>query len=1000
MSASTIQPDYSFDTNPGRTDNPVPPGRKTSCALERYFSTAGVHPFDQIEWERRTAVITDEKGEVVFEQNDVEVPAAFSQLATKVVVSKYFYGELGTDQRETSFKELVHRVTRTIADWSFEDGVFDTKEQSQLFYEELTWLTVNQYAAFNSPVWFNVGLFHVKGIAGSNHNFYWDKTSQQIKPCRSSYEYPQSSACFIQSVEDTMEGIMALATSEAMLFKHGSGTGTDFSTLRSSREKLSGGGKPSGPISFMRVYDQIAAVVKSGGKTRRAAKMQSLKVHHPDIKEFVTCKADEERKAWALIEQGYDGSYNGPAYGSIMFQNSNFSVRVTEEFMKAVENDKSFNTFAVTTGDITDTYDAREIMRLISEGTRICGDPGVQYDTTINNWHTCPNSGRINASNPCSEYMFLDNSACNLASLNLMRFRQSDGSFDIESFRRAVRIMIIAQELLVDRGSYPTVEIAQNSHDFRPLGLGYANLGALVMSLGMPYDSPEARALAGALTAIMTGTAYAVSAELAERLGPFACFEKNRQPMLHVIALHRQAVGDIDAKLCPTDLLDAARHSWEQALVRGTAHGFRNSQATVLAPTGTIGFLLDCDTTGIEPDIALVKYKLLAGGGMFKIVNNTVTMALGHIGYSPTEISEIIAAIEQDDTIETAEVLKPEHLPIFDCAFKAAKGRRAIHHLAHLRMMSAVQPFLSGAISKTVNMPEESTVEDIMETYMTGWRLGLKAIAVYRDGSKRSQPLSTKKNQLSEVASKQETVEAAEPTNPLERRPQRIRLPQTRYSITHKFDVGGHEGYLTVGLYQDGQPGELFITMAKEGSTVGGLMDAFGTCISMALQYGVPLQTLVEKFSHSRFEPAGMTSNREIPFAKSLIDYIARWLGITFLPGYREQNVPKRPSDKKKNNNSTPAKPPMPPTEPSPDFGNIIDRIDGLLSRVTQTDAPAVEAPTMTSFEDRAELMAGFNGQFSHFQSDAPACDNCGSITVRNGSCYRCYNCGNSMGCS
>ena len=1000
MPASAVHSDHGNEANPSEPRIPVPAGRKMPCLVQRYFSTAEVHPFDQMEWERRTAVIADENGEVVFEQNDVEVPSMFSQLATKVVVSKYFYGELGEEERETSFKELVHRVTRTIADWGLEDGVFDTKDQSQLFYEELTWLTANQYAAFNSPVWFNVGLFHVRGIAGSNHNYYWQKTTDEIEPCCNSYEYPQSSACFIQSVDDTMEDIMSLATSEAMLFKHGSGTGTDFSSLRSSREKLSGGGKPSGPLSFMRVYDQIAAVVKSGGKTRRAAKMQSLKINHPDIKEFITCKADEERKAWALIEQGYDGSYNGAAYGSIMFQNSNFSVRVTDEFMKGVENDDTFDTFAITTGEVVDTYDAREMMRLVAEGTHVCGDPGVQYDTTINNWHTCPNNGRINASNPCSEYMFLDNSACNLSSLNLMKFRQGDGGFDVESFRRAVRIMVIAQELLVDRGSYPTAEIARNSHDFRPLGLGYANLGALLMSLGLPYDSPEGRSLAAAITAIMTGTAYATSAELAERLGSFTYFEKNRQPMLHVISMHRQALQDIDPQLCPAEMLDAARHAWQEALTSGTAHGFRNAQASVLAPTGTIGFMMDCDTTGIEPDIALVKYKLLAGGGMLKIVNNTVSLALEHLGYSSGEISEIIGAIEQDDTIETCDVLKPEHLAIFDCAFKAAKGRRTIHYLAHVRMMAAVQPFLSGAISKTVNMPEESTIDEIMETYMTSWQLGLKAVAIYRDGSKRSQPLSTKKDEMVEAAGGSGD-ESTEQFNPLERRPQRIRLPNTRYSITHKFDVGGHEGYLTVGLYEDGQPGELFITMAKEGSTVGGLMDAFGTCISMSLQYGVPLQSLIEKFSHSRFEPAGMTSNRDIPFAKSLIDYIARWLGITFLPGYRENNVPKRPSDKK--NNDTPAnKPPLPPTETPSDFGNIIDRIDGIITRVTQTDTGTTdEAVALEArFEDRAGMMADFNGQFSHFQADAPVCDNCGSITVRNGSCYRCFNCGNSMGCS
>ncbi len=863
--------------------------------IQRYFSQAGIHPFEQLEWEIRTAKISGEKGEIVFEQNDVEVPAGMSQLATQVIASKYFYGEIGTSERERSFKELVHRVSRTIADWGFEDGLFGSEEQRELFYEELTWLTVNQYAAFNSPVWFNVGLHHVKGVSGSKHNYHWAPETETIEPCENSYEFPQASACFIQKVGDTMEDIMSLATSEAMLFKHGSGTGTDLSTLRSSREKLSGGGRPSGPLSFMRVFDQIAAVVKSGGKTRRAAKMQSLKIHHPDIREFICCKMDEEKKAWALIEQGYDGNYNGDAYGSVMFQNANLSVRITDEFMEAVEKGGTFETIAVTTNKVVEKIDAGEIMDLIAEGTRICGDPGLQYDTTINNWHTCPNSGRINASNPCSEYMFVDNSACNLASLNLMKFRREDGSIDVESLRKAVRVIIIAQELLVDRGSYPTAEIAKNSHDFRPLGLGYANLGCLLMSLGLPYDSDQGRALAASITAVMTGTAYRVSAELAEALGTFNEFEQNRKPMLKVIRRHRDAVNEINELCCSEDLYAAAGQAWQEALSVGEKFGYRNSQVTVLAPTGTIGFMMDCDTTGIEPDIALVKYKLLAGGGMLKIVNNTVKMALERLGYDQKQIANIVAAIEEDDTIETAADLEPEHLPVFDCAFKAAKGKRSIHYLAHVKMMAATQPFLSGAISKTVNMPTESTADDIREVYMTAWRLGLKAVAIYRDGSKRSQPVSSKKG--NNTLGKEQASEAAVETKVkivTENRPFRKRLPQTRQSLTHKFDVAGHEGYLTVGLYEDGQPGELFITMAKEGSTVGGLMDAFGTCISMALQYGVPLDTLIKKFSHSRFEPAGMTTNREIPFAKSLIDYISRWLGMTFLPGYYEANAPKR----------------------------------------------------------------------------------------------------------
>jgi len=965
-------------------------------AVERHFSQAGVHPFDEITWEQRSATIADESGNVVFEQDEVEMPSFFSQLATKVVVSKYFYGEQGTGERERSFKELVHRVTRTIATWGLEDGLFGSKEDADVFYEELTWLCVNQYAAFNSPVWFNVGLFHEKGVAGSPHNYRWDRQSEAVAACSSTYEYPQGSACFIQSAADTMEDIMALATSEAMLFKHGSGTGTDLSTLRSSREKLSGGGKPSGPLSFMRVFDQIAAVVKSGGKTRRAAKMQSLKIHHPDIKEFVTCKTEEEKKAWVLIENGYDGDYNGEAYSSIMFQNANLSVRLSDEFMEAAENGGTFETKAVTTGETVDEYDAREIMELIAEGTRVCGDPGVQYDTTVNRWHTCPRAGRINASNPCSEYMFVDDSACNLASLNLMKFRRADGTFAVERFRRAVRVMIIAQELLVDHGSYPTEKIARNSHDYRPLGLGYANLGSLVMSLGLAYDSDEGRALAGAITALMTGEAYAVSAELASVLGTFAGYEANREPMLAVMEMHRSALGDIDEACCEGALLQAARGAWDEALSRGQKAGYRNAQVSVLAPTGTIGFMMDCDTTGIEPDIALVKYKLLAGGGMLKIVNTTVPMALERLGYDAKQVRRIVGTIEQDDTIETSEDLEAEHLPVFDCAFKATQGERSIHYLAHIRMMAAVQPFLSGAISKTVNMPHESTMEEIAEVYKTGWRLGLKAVAIYRDGSKRSQPLSTKK--VETKAAEAEVVAL---------RPQRRRLPLTRHSITHKFDVAGHEGYLTVGLYEDGQPGELFITMAKEGSTVGGLMDAFGTCVSMALQYGVPLQTLVDKFSHSRFEPAGMTSNRDIPFAKSLIDYIARWLGMTFMPGYREAYAPKRPgtspaekggsesdeSDKGDDESATLREAPLPALAKRANLGRISNRLEKLISMVNRPDGDGTET-------NRATQMATFNDQFSHFQDDAPVCDVCGSITVRNGNCYRCHNCGSSMGCS
>ncbi|HON92831.1 MAG TPA: vitamin B12-dependent ribonucleotide reductase [Sedimentisphaerales bacterium] len=996
--------------------------------IEPFFSTPGVHPFDQIEWEIRSAKISSDTGEAVFEQDNIEVPVNWSQLATKVVASKYFYGDTEGGQREHSVKQLVHRVCKAIADRGLKDGYFATQEQAEIYYNELTWLCVNQYGAFNSPVWFNVGLYDVYGIAGGKHNYRWDPQEKTAVPCQNSYEYPQASACFIQSVKDSMEDIMRLATSEAMLFKHGSGTGTDLSTLRSSREKLAGGGKPSGPLSFMRVYDQIAAVIKSGGKTRRAAKMQSLKIDHPDIKEFITCKTIEEKKAWALIEAGYTGEHNSEAYDSVMFQNSNLSVRVTDEFLQAVERDDSWNTYAVTTGKKVDTYSARELMQLISEGTRICGDPGIQYHSTINRWHTCPNSGPINASNPCSEYMFIDDSACNLASLNLMKFRREDGSFDVVAFKKAVRLFIIAQEILVDNGSYPDKPITINSHRFRPLGLGFANLGSLIMSLALPYDSDQARSLASAVSAIMTGAAYAASAELAQLKGPFEEFEKNKEPMLKVINMHRQHAHDLPETHCPDYLRNAAKDAWDEALDAGTKMGFRNAQVTVLAPTGTIGFMMDCDTTGIEPDIALIKYKLLAGGGMLKLVNKTLPMALERLGYSPDDIKAICDHVDKQETIEGAPRLSAEHLPIFDCAFKPKNGKRFIPYTAHLKMMAAVQPFISGAISKTINMPKESTTEEIQAAYMEGWKLGLKAVAIYRDGSKRLQPVQTDKHK-DEKARKAAEVPVG--------RPFRRRLPDTRHSLTHKFSVAGHEGYLTVGLYEDGQPGELFITMAKEGSTVGGLMDVIGTCTSMALQYGVPLITLVDKFRHARFEPSGMTSNRDIPFAKSLIDYIFCWLGLQFIPGYADKNLPNRTPpatagnktvnttarelvEKTKdlahkiaeakavggnsgNNKKVKTTEARPETVPVKATGTLpMDRIGGKPPRI----GPMVSVPIVTTVgaEDgilaEATLMQQFNSQFEHFGDDAPACDICGSITVRNGTCYKCFNCGNSMGCS
>ena len=1028
-----FDPENPFKGERARAKAAVRADNGKGLTIEHHFSTVGSHPFEQLEWETRSARISSDSGEAIFEQNNIEVPVSWSQLATKVVASKYFYGDIENGQREHSVKQLVHRVCKTIADRGLRDGYFASEAAAEVFYNELTWLCVNQYGSFNSPVWFNVGLYDVYGITGSKHNYRWDPQEHTPVPCQNSYEYPQASACFIQSVKDSMEDIMRLATCEAMLFKHGSGTGTDLSTLRSSKEKLSGGGKPSGPLSFMRVYDQIAAVIKSGGKTRRAAKMQSLKVTHPDIKEFITSKTIEEQKAWALIDAGYTGEYNSQAYDSVMFQNSNLSVRVTDEFMQAVEKDDTWTTYAVTTGVKMGEHSARELMQLISEGTRICGDPGVQYHSTVNRWHTCPNSGPINASNPCSEYMFIDDSACNLASLNLMKFRKDGGAFDVESFNKAVRLFIIAQEILVDSGSYPDKAITINSHRFRPLGLGYANLGSLAMSLALPYDSDQARALASVVTAIMTGAAYAASAEIAQLKGPFEEFEKNKDPMLKVINMHRQHAYNIPEAHCPDYLRNAAKDAWDQAVDAGAKFGFRNAQTTVLAPTGTIGFMMDCDTTGVEPDIALVKYKLLAGGGMLKLVNRTVPMALERLGYTPQDIKATCDYIDERETIEGAPKLNPSHLQVFDCAFKPKNGKRFIHYVAHLKMMAAVQPFISGAISKTINMPKESTTEEIMAAYMEGWKLGLKAVAIYRDGSKRLQPVSTDKHDKHKEEKAKVVAEALPPARPF-----RKRLPDTRHSITHKFSVAGHEGYLTVGLYEDGQPGELFITMAKEGSTVGGLMDVIGTCTSMALQYGVPLITLVDKFRHARFEPSGMTSNRDIPFAKSLIDYIFCWLGCQFIPGYADKNVPSRAAMVRtpENGNVTTArelvektkdlaqkiaeakaagssgngkkagKPDdsksqeaLPASAVKPPLTFPADRLAARTSRMISLVASATTS-SEGELQTEAAIMQQFNAQFEHFGDDAPACDICGSITVRNGTCYKCFNCGNSMGCS
>ena len=993
-------------SNAGPAPRNLPEMRPMSVAPR--FCPPDTDPFTTVEWDYRTAAIKDENGKVLFEQTNCEIPSSWSPLATNVVVSKYFYGEPNTPERETSVKQVIHRVARTISDWGIADGYFASREDGENFYRDLAWMCLHQYGSFNSPVWFNVGLFQQYGVRGCKGNYHFNPKTQVVERPETSYELPQASACFIQSVDDNMEDIMRLATSEAMLFKFGSGTGTDLSTIRSAKEKLSGGGTPSGPLSFMRVYDQIAAVVKSGGKTRRAAKMQSLKDWHPDILDFIQCKNKEEKKARTLIDSGeYDANFNGEAYSSIMFQNANLSVRLSDEFMRAVDEGKKWKTRWVT--DATKSgpeYEAKYVLRQMAEGAWACGDPGVQYDTTINKWHTCPNSGRINASNPCSEYMFLDDTACNLSSLNLRKFQRPEGTFDVDRFRAAASVFITAQEILVDHASYPTPDIAKNSHLYRPLGLGYANLGSLLMSMGIPYDSDAGRGIAGSLTALLTGQGYLTSSRIASYLGPFAGYKENADPMLRVMRMHRDAVDRIDST-CPDYLRAAAGKVWDECVDSGRQHGYRNAQATVLAPTGTIAFMMDCDTTGIEPDIALVKYKQLAGGGMMKIANRTVPVALKTLGYDSAEVERLVKFIEEHETIENCPDLKPEHVAVFDCAFKAANGTRTIHWKAHVKMMAAAQPFLSGAISKTVNMPKDSTVDDIEQAYFEGWRLGLKALAIYRDGSKQSQPLST-------------TKEGDRKKGGADGRPARRRLPPTRNSITHKFSVGGHDGYITVGLFEDGTPGELFISMAKEGSTIGGLMDVIGTETSMGLQYGVPLEVLVEKFSHSRFEPSGWTPNPDIPVAKSIVDYIFRWLGIQFLPGFREANTPRRETSPEGDDDSAESHHvagvvakalPATPASHVNGNGSSNGKASSSNGKLPVSIAHRVASPQLalvgashptghSSAGHSMETTSNRNQQFARFQSDAPACSGCGAITVRNGNCYLCHNCGTSHGCS
>ena len=924
------------------------PTTRTGVSFPRYFTArleAGKTPYDEVQWETRTATIGNSKGAVVFEQRDIEVPTDWSQTATNIVASKYFHGKMGSPDRERSVAELVHRVVDSIADWGIADRYFATKEDGENFRNELAHLMLRQKAAFNSPVWFNVGVKESRG-----YGWFYEKTEDQIKALTNEAK-PQCSACFIVSVKDSLESILDLAKTEGMLFKWGSGTGSNLSPLREEDAILSGGGRASGPLSFMRGFDAFAGVIKSGGKTRRAAKMVILNVDHPDVTRFIWCKAKEEKKAHALIEAGYDSSMDGEAYSSIFFQNANNSVRASDDFMQAVVEDREWWTRAVGTGEKVKRYMAREVMKEIAEATWQCGDPGMQFDTTINNWHPCKNTSRINASNPCSEYMFLDDSACNLSSLNLMKFVGVNGQFDVTAFRHAVDTLIIAQEILVDNAAYPTAKIAKNSHDYRPLGLGFANLGALLMSFGMPYDSDRGRDFAGAISATMCGQAYLTSARIAGSAGPFAGYASNEQPFLEVIKMHRDAVAGINSRNVPADLYQAGKTVWQEAYELGQRNGFRNAQMTVIAPTGTIGFMMDCDTTGIEPDLALVKFKKLVGGGVIKIVNNTVPAALVKLGYSPEQAEAIVSHIDSTGTIEGAPFLKQEHLAVFDCSFRPMNGSRSIHYKGHLKMMGAVQPFVSGAISKTINMPEECSVDDVMNAYIESWQMGLKSVAIYRDNSKMAQPMSAsnaKGGEKKNAAASSVAKEVAATVEKVVYRPVRRKLPDERASITHKFTIGGHEGYITVGMFDDGTPGEIFITMAKEGSTISGLMDSFSTSVSYCLQYGVPLKFLVDKFGHVRFEPSGWTGNQAIPYAKSIPDYIFRWLGSKFLGAeYSLQN---------------------------------------------EAGATTALRPTETSPQESLP--------FTNVVSDAPACAECGGIMTRNGSCYKCENCGGTSGCS
>jgi ribonucleoside-diphosphate reductase alpha chain len=1077
--------------------NAAPYSSRTSgLAFDRFFTRPGISPYDEIVWELRDAVIQDFKGRIIFEQKNVEVPADWSMTATNIVASKYLHGLNGTDERESGVRALITRVAESIRDWGMQSGYFATQQDADTFYAELAHLLLNQKVAFNSPVWFNVGCDRLEPNSDAQ-NWHWNPHTCAVEFSVTGYKKPQCSACFINSVQDSLDSILTLAKTEGMLFKWGSGAGSNLSNIRGSMETLSGGGTASGPLSFMRGFDAFAGVIKSGGKTRRAAKMVILNVDHPDIMDFIDCKVSEEKKAWTLVQAGYDGS--GPdseAYSSIFFQNANNSVRVTDEFMAAVESDSTFYTRTVKHRAPVKEYRARDIMRAIAEATWQCGDPGMQYDTTINRWHTSKNSGRINASNPCSEYMFLDDSACNLASFNLLKFLTPGGQFDIAAYRHAIAIVTTAMEIIVDAAGYPTEMIAKNSHDYRPLGLGYANLGALLMAFGLPYDSDAGRDFAAAVTAILCGDAYWQSSRIAEtcpalgaatpltqqaHIAGGACpgFYVNREPFLDVIRMHRAEVNNIGKSrrsvepfVAPQldEFIEASRHAWDGALAHGERHGYRNSQVTVLAPTGTIGFMMDCDTTGIEPDLALVKYKKLVGGGMIKIVNNTVPSALFKLGYTNAEVDAIVSYIDATGTIEGAPAIKPEHLAVFDCSFKPAKGTRSIHYMGHIMMMAATQPFLSGAISKTVNLPQGASVDDIAEAYIESWRQGLKAVAIYRDNSKGSQPLNVSaadgkaKNETKAVAPAaassieiEEAVIAAKAAVAKEAqaritaleiqlkavmeaamqnsdsvdaqsppRAVRHRLPAERASVTHKFGLSGHEGYITVGLYPNGQPGEIFIRMAKEGSTVSGLMDSFATAVSLALQHGVPLKVLCEKFAHTRFEPSGWTGNEQIGYAKSIMDYIFRWIQIRFLSGHQldlfaglgpqQASIPVEGAVTSPSSavilsgvRSAESKDPeglasgtnIPSLLASDDYYTTTPPQQGIApdprAQGTSTQYTLSSTPSM---EDRGIYHAADAMKSMYDMGDAPSCATCGAIMTRSGSCYRCMSCGSTSGCS